>query len=145
MSSQPQLSGHILSEAEADTLAKIKELESQLSAVRKEVRRAIEEIAHLRSAIGPFFSAMRSLFSGTPESTPVQNVSGPDGVWQIWKQRLGGKYADLIEVLQLGPKTATQLKNATGGRQSTVFAHLKKLQDMGIVINNGGKYSLKQS
>jgi hypothetical protein len=148
MSSQPQLSGHILSEGETAAFAKIRDLEHQVGAIRKDVQRALAEIQELRNAVGPFLVAMKKVFSsysGTEKSPEIAVSAAASSVWDVWKQRLGGKQSEIIEVLQLGPKTATQIKNAIGGRNSTVFAHLKKMSGMGLIVNNGGKYSLKEN
>lgn len=66
-------------------------------------------------------------------------------VWESWKQKLGGKQAEFIEALLThGEMSAIQLKIATRSGQQTVYDTIHKLNKLGLINKNGGKFSLKE-
>jgi DNA-binding MarR family transcriptional regulator len=64
--------------------------------------------------------------------------------WDGVKKRLGGKEAELIDVLLTsGPRTNTQLKSLLKIAYSTVAALTLRMTNMGFIKKNGDAYALK--
>ena len=63
----------------------------------------------------------------------------------IVEAKLGGKQAEFIQaLLEHGEMSAIQLKIATRSGQQTVYDTIHKLNKLGLINKNGGKFSLKE-
>jgi hypothetical protein len=124
---------------------------------RKEAARANQiaqrTVAELRRQLLPLFQALRAVFGeidtiAPPESD--QSGAAPQSdkkraVWESWKQKLGGKPAELIDaLLDHREMSAVQLRVALKCHIQTVYDTTAKLQKLGLVNKKGGKYSLKE-
>ena len=125
----------------------IQRLNSELDAARRENAKTISA---LRRQLTPLYQALRIVFGemdAIGEDTRENAAVNPkvSAVWESWKQKLGGKQAEFIQaLLEHGSMTAIQLKVATHTGTSTVPQVIYKLNTLGLIDKNGGKYSLKQ-
>jgi len=118
-------------------------------------------IRALRLQLGPLHRAMRAVFGeielavGEYDPQPQNGAAAPlasvDGrvhgldKWEGVKKRLGGKEAELIDVLLTsGPRTNTQLKSLLKLAYSTVCALTQKMANMGFIAKQGDAYALKE-
>jgi FtsZ-binding cell division protein ZapB len=141
------------------------QLRDELRATRQERDKLKGELASITSSVRairdqltPLHRALRGLFgeidfvappSSSASSIPPHYPVGTAGLraeaWETWKRKLGGKQAEFIQAfLDHGEMTQIQLKIATHSGTSTVPLILDKLQKLGLVSKNGGKYSLKE-
>jgi hypothetical protein len=160
--SRPLLEGHVEldgSEALQDEIRRLnrqvvrlnEELE-ELREAKQQARKAQQVLAQLRRQLEPQYRSMQALF-GELDLVGVQaddaGTSVPSrvtGVWESWKSKLGGKQAEFIQaMLEHGhPMTSEQLRVATHTGRSTVPQIIYKLNTLGLINKNGGKYSLKE-
>ena len=124
-------------------------LQAELSSAKVQNSRAISMLRH---QLDPLYKALQSVY-GVIEASGVEEDDDPKAgtnprvkaVWESWKQKLGGKQAEFIQaLLEHGSMTAVQLKVATHTGTSTVPQVIYKLNQLGLIDKNGGKYSLKQ-
>lgn len=135
----------------------VRSLKIELSDAREEAesarRQSERAVANLRRQLTPLFNALRAIFGeldaispgDTEQSSSSQIPDKKRTVWESWKQKLGGKKADVIgALLEHGTMTAVQLKVTTHSAATTVRDILLELRKLGLVDKNGGKYSLKE-
>jgi len=138
----------------------IRELEQDLMGANHQIQALERENSLMRNAmtvlrrkLDPFRVVIAAIF-GELDVIPVDEavmVSAPPvddrkrAVWESWKQKLGGKPADLIDALLVhGEMNAVQLRVAMRCHINSVYEATAKLQKMGLLNKSGGKYSLKQ-
>jgi hypothetical protein len=126
--------------------------------LRKRVAQADAPIARLREKLGPFYQLLQAIFGDIDELAPevttsAAQASAPrvDGrvaaVWESWKQKLGNgtAAARVIDALLVhGELTTPQLKVAGKMAGRTVGDAVYKLNQLGLISKNGGRFSLKQ-
>jgi hypothetical protein len=126
-----------------------RELHTSLIAMQRKVKSMEQGLRGIRRQLEPWHNALGLLFgeldeqgiSDAPTSVPTRIA----GVWESWKQKLGGKSADLIDaLLQHGVMNAPQLRVAMKCHINSVYETTAKLQKLGLVNKNGGRYSLKE-
>ena len=103
----------------------------------------------LRKELSGLYQALRAIFgemdaagvAGTPSSVPPTTSA----IWESWKEQLPGAPAKLIDALLIhGEMNAVQLRVAMHCHINTVYETTAKMQKMGLLNKNGGKYSLKE-
>ena len=161
MSTRPQLeweAGQPTTAAEIDGLRQeVRELKQRLKDEREHSQDAIREArqksadamraqAKLKQYLQPFHTALQMIFGelehidGSDDSLPSKVSS----VWESWKSKLGGNPAKLIDSLLIHREmNAVQLRVAMQCHINSVYETTAKLQKMGLLNKNGGKYSLK--
>lgn len=151
--SQPLLSGEYIESPPEDLR------DTEITQLRNLNRRLDEALRLERNKTGQIESALRELRRITlPFHKLLQAVHGEidnlgiheaittsttDGVWEKWKQKFGGKKAEVIEALQSHPMTRDQIRVATRSGWSTVDESVKHLKDVGLIEKVNGKYQLK--
>ncbi len=114
---------------------------------------AIQAIRALRKQLEPLFTSMKMIF-GEISRVDAQQAGGspsPDAVfsglspkWEMMKQKLGGRSAEFIDLLQHGEMNAAQLRAAAHCDIKTAYSVIKRMRDAGLLNKNGGKFSLKE-
>lgn len=134
---------------------------TETSTARLESQSAVAAITALRQSLGGLYRALRGVFGeielvlGEETAVPAYNSSVPqasvDGrlhsldKWEGVKKRLGGREAELIDVLLTsGPRTNTQLKPLMKMAYSSVCALTLKMSNMGFITKQGDAYALKE-
>jgi hypothetical protein len=126
-----------------------------MSSVRNQTGTSVAEI---RKILLPLHHALRLLFGEIEKIEPASGgVSGGESysaspvndkkraIWESWKKKLGGQQATFIDaILEHGQMTAAQLRGAMHCGKNAVYQAASKLGKLGLVENNGGKYSLKE-
>lgn len=132
----------------------VRRLNVDLSAARREAsnarRDADRAMAELRRQLGPLYKAMQMVF-GELDAAGIEDSSGPapsnarvSAVWDSWKSRVGSS-AKVIDALLLhGEMNTGQLAVATGFHRTTIPAHVFKLNKLGLLNKNAGRFSLKK-
>jgi hypothetical protein len=162
MSSRPLLGEYVDPDEEKAALRrKIQHLEGTVADLRESLQvsqeqgraslHALNALRHQLEPLEPLHNALRLVF-GELDVAGVGAASSQNGVpqrvasvWESWKQKLGGKQAEFIQaLLEHGEMSAVQLKVATHTGTSTVPQVIYKLNQLGLINKNGGKYSLKQ-
>jgi hypothetical protein len=154
--SQPllELPGHEPQRDDSELLRrKIQRLEDDLRDAREAVAderkrsaNAFRSMAALKQNLQPFYRALQMIFGELEEVSEVGGgTSSPSREkWEIWKRKLPGKPAEFIEaLLEHGELNSAQLKSLTHSGTSTVPQIIYKLNSLGLINKNGGKYSLK--
>jgi hypothetical protein len=134
-------------------------LEQELQKAKEEAvaaklgaRDAVQAIRALREILEPFHTAIRMIY-GEISRVEVGEVgtesmrSGSLGLspkWEMMKQKLGHREAQIIDALQHGGMTAKQLTPVLHWDIKTVYAFTKKMKDAGLLENDGGKFSLRE-
>lgn len=163
MNAQDQHEGEIraLEEENAD-------LRTELAAARLETQRARQAtdraLQALRRQLAPLYKALQQVFgelaaAGVAEEEPSAAATGVAhgdyggqtinprhaAVWASWKTKLGPVTARFIDALLIhGEMNVAQLKVTCQCGTQTVYDHMKKLSDVGLINKaNRGKYSLK--
>lgn len=131
--------------------ARVAELEGELAREKAKARQVERGAQQLRSVLTPLYRALGSVFGEldamgveeNPADAPAQTAKS--AVWDSWKQKLGGKVAQAIDVLALhGEMNAKQLRLHLQCGNDYVYQVVSKLNTNGLINKNGGKISLKQ-
>jgi hypothetical protein len=133
-------------------------LRSELENERAEREKLQRSIVILRRQLAPLHHSLRAVFGeielavGQEEfSQPAAQVSsqerssgGNSDFWEKWKQKLGGKQADIIDALMGHPgMTTTAVSKAAACRATTASTLLSRLNGMNLVAKNGGLWRLR--
>lgn len=128
-------------------------LERELADAKVEAQRAREDaqraLSMLRQQLSPLYRALQAVFgeldgAGVGEAVGPGPVGGSDPKWDEWKRRLGGSCAKVIDALLLGGEmNVTALTVACKMAKQTVYDATSKMGRAGILVNSGGKFSLK--
>lgn len=132
-----------LTEANRELTASLREANAELARVRRESTVAL---AALRKQLTPLYRALQGVFGELDAAGVADAPSGqPSGAWEEWKRRLGPSCAQVIETLLLGGEmTVTAIAVSAKMGKNTVYAATSKLGQAGLLVKNGGKFSLKQ-
>ena len=113
-----------------------------------QVQRLEAALIRVRRQLQPLYTALSTLFGDLPESNEPEERQprhSTEGVWGKWKQKLPGKPAEIIQaLLEHGEMSVAQIRVAAHCGQQTVYDVTSKLNKLGLLNKNGGKYSLKQ-
>lgn len=133
---------------------KVATLEDEVRALRQERVGILSGVERMRNTLSPLYQALQLLFGDMEELgyTPgAENSAGAKGapqhsaVWDSWKQKLGGKTAEAIDVLALhGEMNAEQLRIHLRCARTHIYNVIGALNKAGIIHKNGGRVSLKQ-
>jgi hypothetical protein len=143
-----------------------RKLDEALRGVRNELGQAIADkenlersIRALRNQLSPLHRYLRALFgeielavgeeefsqpTASTERPAASPSAGNSDFWEKWKQKLGGKQADILDALMGHPgMTSTAVSKAAACRNTTASTLLSRLNGMGLVEKNGGLWRLK--
>lgn len=145
---------------ELDNLrAEKRRLERAVSDAEMRAARAREDadraLSNLRRQFGPLYRALQAVFgeldaAGVTDgpasaSSPVVANDGSKAKWDDWKQRLGPSCAKVIDTLLLGGEMNVQaIQTASRMGRQTVYQATSTMGRAGLLVKNGGKFSLKQ-
>ena len=172
--SLPLLSGEVVPD-NREELAELREeverleqenrkLRNDLIKARADSEASIAAITALRSNLGPLYRALRGVFGEinlvVPEDAPLPQYGTAGATngrpvdddamrsldkWEGVKQRLGGKDAELIDILlTCGPKTNTQLAPMLKMHYSNATKVTKRLSSLGFIVKQGDAWALKK-
>jgi len=135
-------------------------LEQELATAREEARQAkqaaadsIVAIRALRKIIDPIYKATAMIMGEISRiavedvESPTESRQGHHGLspkWEMMKEKLGHREAQIIDALQHGGMTAKQLTPVLHWDIKTVYRVTQKMKDAGLLLNEGGKFSLKE-
>ena len=149
------LSGEVvdpLSDRIAELEAENESLREELGMSQRQVleakREAARAVAKLRQTLKPLYESMRLLFgemdavAGEEPGSPAAAAGDPR--WESWKRRLPGRPAEMIDLLLLhGSMSVKNLMAAMHCGKDAVYQAASKLGQAGVIVNSGGRYSLK--
>lgn len=163
----PYLTGEVVDrEADLQPLRdRIEELEADLRKMRQERDAARSEglaaqsaIEALRDVLGPLRRAIGAIWGEIEASgvgTEPQGIQSPslgreapsshkNEAWELWKQKLPGFPSRMIDaLLKHGELSVAQLVVAAQcPRKQTIYDAASKMQRLGLLKNNSGKYKL---
>ena len=119
----------------ADALAAIRFLRnSPLEPIHKALKMIFGEISRVDAAAA----------SPEPGSATSPHASGLNARWQMIRDRLGGRQAEFIDLLQHGPMTASQLSAAGHCRLRGAQDAIQKMKASGLLTQSGKYYSLRE-
>lgn len=139
--------------------AEVRELRRARDDAEVEATRAREDanraLSMLRKQLSPLYRALQAVFgeldaAGVTDQSPIGGANGSAGSatdprWDSWKNRLGPNCAKVIDVLLLGGEmTVTGISLTAKMGKNTVYQATSKMGQAGILVRNGGKFSLKQ-
>jgi len=134
----------------------IKHLESDLSdaqgALQNERRQSAASkraLGVLRGQLEPLFRALQAIFGELEDVEIISEgeTGNPraDAVWETWKRKLPGKQSEFIVAMrEHGEMSVEQLRVTTHSAKQTVYETIHKLNRLGLINKNGGKFSLKE-
>lgn len=146
------------------TSEELRALEEEVKRLRRELAMANGEIAKaksdsaralgaLRKQLAPLFRALQAVFGELDaaglEDAPAASGGGSSrvsAVWESWKQKLGSNTAParvIDALLQHGELNVAQLKVAAKMANQTVYDAIHRLNKLGLINKNGGRFSLK--
>lgn len=147
-------------QVEDDKDVQIAALQDELADVRRalkaatvEARMARDESARalgaLRRQLTPLYRALQGVFGELDAAGAVDDGQAAGGgkaaQWEEWKARLGPSCAKVIDTLLLGGEmTVKAIKISARMGENTVYQATSKMGQAGILVKNGGKFSLKQ-
>lgn len=145
---QAQLTGNV------DTRdQELADLRAEVEMLRGVMANSMAAADRLRQTLTPLYESLQLVFGdldALPQATGGSSTSRPvntthSAIWEKWKKDLGGgKYAELIDALLTQPTmTAPQLRVVLRCHINNVYKITAKMQSLGILNKNGGKYSLK--
>lgn len=143
MSSRPLLETTLVEESDTrDLERRVKRLETEIANLKQgamdAARQGVEVM--LRRMFGPLHRATSVLVG----DADVEEVSQSDGKWEVIKQRLGPKLAEVIDLLLVqGPMTTSQIASATRSSGEAARQRMDKLRGQGLVEKNGAHFSLR--
>lgn len=132
-------------------------LQRAVSDAEVDAKRAREDadraLSNLRRQLGPLYRALQMVFgeldaAGVADTQPASSASTNDGAkakWDEWKQRLDNNCARVIDALLLGGEMNVKaIMVACRMGEATVYRSTSQMGQAGILVKNGGKFSLKQ-
>lgn len=140
--------------------AENRRLQRAVSDAELEAKRAREDaeraLSALRRQLSPLYRALQAVFGELDdagvrdETAPPTTIGAPvslgiDRRWESWKQKLPGRPAEMIDLLLLhGDMSRNQLMAAMRAGKDVVRVTASKLNVAGLLLKNGGRFSLKQ-
>jgi hypothetical protein len=133
-------------------------LEEELRQAKEEARQAkqaaadsVTAIRALRKIIEPIYKAA-AMIMGEISRVDAEHVvtefpgesNGLSPKWQMMREKLGHREAQIIDTLQHGGMTAKQLTPVLHWDIKTVYRVTQKMKDAGLLNNDSGKFSLRE-
>lgn len=144
MSSRPLLEAAPVEEATlAEIERRLKRLESEVSGIKQAAMEAAQQGVEimLRRMFAPLHKATSVMVGETKSG----GASDSEGKWEIIKQRIGPKLAEVIDLLLIqGPMSVSQIAAATRSSGEAARQRMDKLRNQGLVDKNGTHFSLRQ-
>lgn len=149
MSTRPLLTGNVDTRDEdiRSLNDQVEYLTTALEKERQKGRKNEQAILHLRRILLPLFQSLQMVFDVIPDGQGVGADVPPQEsrVWESWKSKLGGTAAKIIEaLLEHGEMSVAQIRVACHCGQQTVYDVTSKMNKLGLINKNGGRYSLKK-
>jgi chromosome segregation ATPase len=139
-------------------------LRREIASLKQELRQALaardtaarelvllrKGISSLREKLSPLYNSLRQLFGELDsldvddQGSPSVKTNGLSPKWQMMKEKLGHREAQIIDALQHGSMTAKQLTPVLHWDIKTVYRVTQKMKDAGLLNNEGGKFSLRE-
>jgi hypothetical protein len=143
------LTGHVVT---GDEISRLLDLNNHLSNQLNECKAAFARMKMERDAMFQACTGLRKILAplwGELENVPVGvdvvGVPASNSRLESVKKRMPGKPAELIDLLQEhGPLSVTNIITIARWGKNSVYQTVSKLMQAGIVVNNGGKYTLKE-
>lgn len=132
-----------------DLREEIRDLKEQLRDARNETaiakREAGRALSALRKQLNPLYQALQMIY-GELDAVGVDDAPMASGAqWDEWKRRLGPACAKVIDALLLGGEMSVKGITASAKMgQQTVYQATSKMGQVGILVRNGSKFSLKK-
>jgi len=126
-------------------ISELSNLRGENAQLRQQLAATKAVISNLQKHLEPEYKAMQALF-GELQTISSNGSHANAEVWEPWKQKLGGRMAQMIDaLLQRGELTRTQLATLTGqSPNSGSYANnLSKLNSNGLLEKNGDKMRLR--
>jgi hypothetical protein len=121
-------------------------LREENSKLRADLGKANQIIGNLRKQLEPEYRAYQALF-GDLDSASNASANGHSAAWDVWKQKLGGGMAKMIDALIAhGELTRIQLATvcAMSPNSGTYASYLARLNSNGVIEKDGNKIRLRQ-
>jgi ribosomal protein L29 len=132
----------------------IRRLRGELATARGDAKRAQADagnaVSALRKQLQPLYRALQAVFGeieagGFTDDDPVAKGSAK-AKWDEWKQRLDPNCGRVIDALLLGGEMNVRaIMVACKMGEATVYRCTSKMGQAGILVRNGGRFSLKES
>jgi hypothetical protein len=130
----------------------LQKAKDELVTVRQASADAVQAVRALRKACEPFWTAFKMIYGEISRVEAAKfDVSGSptdshlDGKWEVWKKKLPGKAAEVIQALvEHGGMNIKQIMAAAHVGQDTAYAVTARLGKLGLLEKAGGKFSLKE-
>lgn len=140
----PQQQIRSLQQALYDRNRQLNDVEARLRESEMRCKAVEAGVLELRATLAPLYNALRQVFGEIDEMNIGETSASSSPVWDSWKQKLGGKSAEAIDVLMMhGTLNAEQLRFHLRVANRTVYNIIGLLNKAGIIHKDGGKISLK--
>lgn len=129
----------------------VRQLKRDLATARAETatarREATAAMGALRKQLSPLYRALQMVF-GELDAAGIDEQGAnvrTSGAWDEWKTRLGPGCAKVIDTLLLGGEMTIQAITVSAHMgKRTVYEATAKMGQVGILVRNGNKFSLKK-
>lgn len=143
MSSRPLLETSLVDEVDSGGLERrVERLEREVANLKQSAMEAAKQGVEimLRRMFSPLHKATSVLVGDALVDDGVQS----NGKWEVIKQRMGPRLAEVIDLLLVqGPMTTSQIAAATRSSGEAARQRLDKLRGQGLVEKNGQNFFLK--
>ena len=105
-------------------------------------------IGMLRKELSGLYTALRAIFGEMDAAGAAETEGNPSGLsprWEVLKKRLGSRQAEIIDILQHGPMTSSQISAALHWDIRTTQKHISAMKVAGFLSKNGNQFSLRES
>ena len=134
-------------------ISQLKEEIERLKAEATDVDKMATALVALRHVLRPLHKAMGMIFGeldafedqGERQTSSGSAAPKSAAVWEAWKAKLPPACGKVIDALLIhGGLTRAQLKVAAAMAFGTVDSAVSRLKSAGVVVAQGGRYSLKK-
>lgn len=122
--------------------------ERDVERIREDTGRAV---GSLRQQLSPLYRALQSVFGEldavAQDASDPERVSGDriSPVWNAWKSKLSPACGRIIDALLVHKDlNGQQICVATQMGKNTMYGAISHLNKAGVLVKNGGRFSLKQ-
>jgi hypothetical protein len=129
----------------------LQEAKNEAATAKQAAADAVQAIRALRQQLEPLHKSLKMVFgeisrvdAGGNDNATESASSGLSPKWEMLKQRVGGRQADFIDLLQHGAMTIAQLRAAAHCDIRTAQKVVQAMRVGGLVDKNGKQFSLKQ-